>query len=159
VKLTSYTDYALRTLMYLADSGDRLVTIRDIADAQGIAKNHLTKVVHHLGMLGIVETTRGRNGGLRLGRKAEDINIGDVVRHTEQDFAVAECFEKDNLSCRYSSSCKLKGALARATAAFLGVLDDVNLATLTACDRRTDKCASPAATLLHFKSTKARRSA
>lgn len=131
MKLTSYTDYALRTLMYLAMNRDRLVTIQDIADAHRIAKNHLTKVVHQLGMLGLVETVRGRNGGLRLGREPSEIRVGDVVRSTESDFFIAECFDPEKPGCIYSASCALKGVLGRANAAFLGVLDGVTLDTLT----------------------------
>lgn len=131
MRLTSYTDYALRTLMYLALNRDRLVTIQDIADAHQIAKNHLTKVVHHLGMLGLVETVRGRNGGLRLGMEPDKINVGDVVRSTESDFFIAECFGQENGGCIYSASCALKGVLGRATAAFLNVLDGVTLDMLT----------------------------
>ena len=131
MKLTSYTDYALRTLMYLAMNRDRLVTIQDIADAHRIAKNHLTKVVHQLGMLGLVETVRGRNGGLRLGREPSEIRVGDVVRSTESDFFIAECFDPERPGCIYSASCALKGVLGRANAAFLGVLDGVTLDTLT----------------------------
>lgn len=132
MRLTSYTDYALRTLMYLALNRDRLVTIQDIADAHQVAKNHLTKVVHHLGMLGLVETVRGRNGGLRLGMEPDKINVGDVVRSTESDFFIAECFGQENGGCIYSASCALKGVLGRATAAFLSVLDGVTLDMLTA---------------------------
>ena len=131
MKLTSYTDYALRTLMYLAMNRDRLVTIQDIADTHRIAKNHLTKVVHHLGMLGLVETVRGRNGGLRLGREPSEINVGEVVRNTESDFFIAECFDPEKPGCIYASSCALKGVLGRANAAFLGVLDGVTLDALT----------------------------
>ena len=131
MKLTSYTDYALRTLMYLAMNRDRLVTIQDIADAHRIAKNHLTKVVHQLGMLGLVETVRGRNGGLRLGREPSEIRVGDVVRSTESDFFIAECFDPERRGCIYSTFCVLKGVLGRANAAFLGVLDGVTLDTLT----------------------------
>src|SRR6478672_11006356 len=80
MRLTSYTDYALRTLMFLALNRERLVTIGDIAETHHIAKNHLTKVVHQLGTLGYVETVRGRSGGLRLGREPEDIRVGDVAR-------------------------------------------------------------------------------
>jgi Rrf2 family nitric oxide-sensitive transcriptional repressor len=130
MKLTSYTDYALRTLMYLAMNRDRLVTIQDIADVHRIAKNHLTKVVHQLGMLGLVETVRGRNGGLRLGRDPSEINVGDVVRNTESDFFIAECFDPDKPGCIYSASCSLKGVLGNANAAFLAVLDGVTLDTL-----------------------------
>jgi Rrf2 family nitric oxide-sensitive transcriptional repressor len=131
MKLTSYTDYALRTLMYLAMNRDRLVTIQDIADTHRIAKNHLTKVVHQLGMLGLVETVRGRHGGLRLGREPSEIRVGDVVRSTESDFFIAECFDPEKPGCIYSASCALKGVLGRANGAFLGVLDGVTLDTLT----------------------------
>jgi Rrf2 family nitric oxide-sensitive transcriptional repressor len=130
MKLTSYTDYALRTLMYLAQNRDKLTTIQDIADAHRIAKNHLTKIVHHLGMLGLVQTVRGRNGGLRLGREPSEINVGEVVRSTESDFFIAECFDPRKPGCIYSASCRLKGVLGRASAAFLGVLDEVTLDTL-----------------------------
>lgn len=147
MKLTSYTDYALRTLMYLAMNRERLVTIQDIADAHRIAKNHLTKVVHQLGMLGLVETVRGRNGGLRLGREPSEINVGEVVRSTESDFFIAECFDPEKPGCIYSGSCALKGALGRANAAFLGVLDGVTLDTLTGQNPtrgRTGEAANPA---------------
>lgn len=130
MRLTTYTDYALRTLMYLAVNRDRLVTIQDIADLHGIAKNHLTKVVHQLGLLGLVETIRGRNGGLRLGREPSDINIGEVVRSTETDFFMAECFDANNIGCAYSAACTLKGVLSEATAAYLRVLDAVTLESL-----------------------------
>jgi Rrf2 family nitric oxide-sensitive transcriptional repressor len=86
MRLTAYTDYALRTLMYLATNRDRLVTISEIADVHGISKNHLMKVVHQLGLSGMVETVRGRNGGLRLNHEPAEINIGEVVRNSETDF-------------------------------------------------------------------------
>lgn len=127
MRLTSYTDYALRTLMYLAMNRDRLVTIQDIADSHGIAKNHLTKVVNQLSAIGMIDSVRGRNGGLRLGREPADINIGDVVRSTETDFFIAECFNPDNQSCIYSAACSLKRVLRRATNAFLAELDGVTL--------------------------------
>lgn len=127
MRLTTYTDYALRTLMYLAVNRERLVTIQDIASLHSISKNHLTKVVHHLGQLGLVGTIRGRNGGLKLGREPQDINIGAVVRQTETDFHMAECFHRDNNRCVYASACVLEDALGAATAAYLAVLDGVTL--------------------------------
>lgn len=130
MRLTTYTDYALRTLMYLAVNRDRLVTIQDIASLHGISKNHLTKVVHHLGQIGLVATIRGRNGGLKLGREPLDINIGAVVRQTETDFHMAECFHRENNRCVYASACVLEDALGEATAAYLKVLDGVTLADL-----------------------------
>jgi Rrf2 family transcriptional regulator, nitric oxide-sensitive transcriptional repressor len=131
MRLTSYTDYALRTLMHLAANRDRLVTVRDIAEFHGIAKNHLTKVVHHLGVLGMIETVRGRNGGLRLGREPGAINIGDLVRKTESDFYQASCV--DSLPDDDSSGTAadgLRGVLHCATDAYLKVLDNVTLKNL-----------------------------
>lgn len=130
MRLTAYTDYALRTLMYLAAHRDRLVTISEIADVHGISKNHLMKVVHKLGLVGMVETLRGRNGGLRLNHEPADINIGDVVRNTETDFHMAECFDPSGSECLYSPACALKDVLQSATMAYLGILDKVTLATL-----------------------------
>lgn len=127
MRLTTYTDYALRTLMHLAANRDHLVTIQDIADTHGIAKNHLTKVVHQLGLLGVVETVRGRNGGLKLGKEPDQINIGALVRNTEPDFFTAECFDRNKNQCVFTSSCILKGVLRSATDAFLAVLDGVTL--------------------------------
>jgi Rrf2 family nitric oxide-sensitive transcriptional repressor len=136
MRLTTYTDYALRTLLYLAANQQHLVTIQDIADAHDIAKNHLTKVVHQLGILGYVESLRGRNGGLRLGREPEQINIGAVVRSTEPDFYMAECFDPQKNLCMLSAGCSLKGVLSRATTAYLQVLDGVTLQTLMTRDSR-----------------------
>ena len=127
MRLTAYTDYSLRTLIYLAMNREQLVTIQHIADAHGIAKNHLTKVVHQLGVLGYIDTVRGRNGGLRLGREPADINVGEVVRCTETDFFMASCFDAASAGCMYSAACALKGVLSQATAAFLAVLDGVSL--------------------------------
>lgn len=130
MRLTTYTDYALRTLMYLAANRDRLGTIQDIANAHGIAKNHLTKVVHQLGILGFVESLRGRKGGIRLGKEPALINIGAVVRSTEPDFYMAECFDPQKNKCILSSECILKDTLYKATAAYLAVLDGVTLEDL-----------------------------
>jgi len=127
MRLTTYTDYALRTLMYLAVNRERLVTIQDIASLHSISKNHLTKVVHHLGQLGLVVTIRGRNGGLKLGHEPADIVIGAVVRQTETDFHMAECFHRENNHCVFASACVLEDALGEATAAYLKVLDGLTL--------------------------------
>jgi Rrf2 family transcriptional regulator, nitric oxide-sensitive transcriptional repressor len=134
MRLTSYTDYALRTLMYLALNREQLVTIADIAQAHNIAKNHLTKVVHHLGTLGFIETVRGRSGGLRLAREPETFSVGDVVRQTETDFYMASCFDAKAPGCLYAAGCEMRGALAQATKAFLDVLDGVTLAQMVARD-------------------------
>ena len=132
MRLTAYTDYTLRTLIYLGMHRDRLATINDIAELHGISKNHLMKVVHQLGLSGLVETVRGRNGGLRLKVEPELINIGDVVRHSETDFYMAECFSPGGSACQLAPACALKGVLAAATAAYLQVLDGQTLAQLIA---------------------------
>jgi Rrf2 family nitric oxide-sensitive transcriptional repressor len=144
MRLTAFTDYTLRTLIYLGTHRDRLATIHDVAELHGISKNHLMKVVHQLGMSGLVETVRGRNGGLRLRLDPESINIGAVVRHSETDFYMAECFDPDNVSCILAPSCALKGVLARATAAYLAVLDGVTLAELIAIEKKPGKRADVA---------------
>jgi Rrf2 family transcriptional regulator, nitric oxide-sensitive transcriptional repressor len=141
MRLTDYTDYSLRTLMYLGLNRDRLVTIQDIADVYGISKNHLMKVVHRLGLLGLVETVRGRSGGLRLGREPDKINLGEVVRKTEPDFAMVECFDKERNDCILTPACELQGVLRQAIAAYLKVLDGVTLADLLKNDARLRKFA------------------
>ena len=130
MRLTDYTDYSLRTLMYLGLNRDRLVRIQDIAEVYGISKNHLMKVVHQLGLAGLVETTRGRNGGLRLRKEPEEINLGAVVRGTEPDFTMVECFDRTANACILSPNCELQGVLRQATSAYLRVLDGVTLAHL-----------------------------
>lgn len=130
MRLTSFTDYTLRSLIFLGTHRDRLVTIQDIADLHQISKNHLTKVVHQLGVNGLVETVRGRNGGLRLALEPEDINIGAVVRQSESDFFMAECFDTEHNACVLDGACYLKIKLKEATEAYLAVLDGVTLARL-----------------------------
>ncbi len=94
MRLTNYSDYALRVLMYLAvmPSSDTLATISDIADSYQISKSHLTKIVHQLAQLDYIDSVRGKNGGIRLAMAAKDINLGQILRHTEPDFAIVPCF-------------------------------------------------------------------
>ncbi len=129
MRVTTYTDYTLRTLMYLALREPRQVTIAEIAEAYGVSQAHLMKVVHQLGVAGDITTTRGRHGGLRLARPPSDINIGAVVRRTEQDTSLVPCFEHPE-SCPIGSACVLRHALDEALAAFLAVLDRYTLADL-----------------------------
>ncbi len=130
MRLTAFTDYTLRTLMYLAVHRDRLATVQEIVELHQISKNHLTKVVHQLGLSGLIETVRGRNGGLRLNKEPAEINIGAVVRLSETDFHMAECFDKDNNTCSLNPGCVLKRVFSDATKAYLSVLDDVTLEQL-----------------------------
>jgi len=126
MRLTDYTDYTLRVLLYLAVRGDGLSTIQGISQAYGISKNHLMKVVQQLGERGWVETVRGRNGGLRLREETLALTIGDVVRVTESDFALVGCLpdrQGEQRACVITSHCRLRGALRAANDAFLAELD------------------------------------
>jgi len=135
VKLTAYTNFALRTLMYCALRGDRLSRVQDVADAYGISKSHLVKAAYQLGQLGYLENVRGRNGGIRLAMKPEDIVVGEVVRHTEGGMALVECFNPLTNTCPLMEVCRLNRAFIRACDAFLAVLDDMTLADITANQR------------------------
>jgi len=125
VKLTRYTDYALRVLMHVAARPERLSSIGEIARGYGISQNHLMKVVHDLRKSGYVAAVRGRTGGIRLARPPSEINVGEVVRHTEEGFDLVDCG-----SCVIARGCGLTGVLKEATRAFLAVLDGYTLADL-----------------------------
>jgi Rrf2 family nitric oxide-sensitive transcriptional repressor len=130
MRLTAYSDYALRLLMYLAVRPERLSTIPEVATAYGISTNHLMKVAHQLGQAGYIETVRGRGGGLRLKQSASQIGLGAVVRHTEPDMDIVPCFRADNQDCPLRRVCSLRMALLRAQQAFLKVLDDYTIGDL-----------------------------
>ena len=129
MRVTRYTDYSLRVLMYVALKGDQLSTIAEIADAYDISKNHLMKVVNQLANKGYLRATRGKNGGMRLNRPAEEINIGELVRDTEQDLELVECFGPTN-ECVITPACELKKILAQALETFFSTLDQFTLADL-----------------------------
>ena len=128
--LTVFSDYTLRVLMYLALDRTRLATIPEIATAYGISENHLMKVVHQLARAGIVETVRGKGGGIRLARAPEAIRLGDVVRASEGDTPIVACLSGDPEACRITSSCRLKGILVNAFEALYDSLDEHTLADL-----------------------------
>ena len=125
MRLTQYTDYALRALIYLGSRDDGLTSIAEIARAYAISQNHLMKVVQHLGQLGYIDTLRGRNGGIRLGKPADHICIGELVRHTEGDIELVDCD-----SCAITGPCRLPSVFREATRAFLAVLDKYTLQDL-----------------------------
>jgi Rrf2 family nitric oxide-sensitive transcriptional repressor len=131
MRLTAYTDYSLRVLMRLALRPDELVTISEIAGAYRISEHHLMKVVHQLGVAGYIETVRGHGGGMRLAKKPTEIGVGEVVRLTEPDLGLVECFRTPH-SCAIESVCVLSGVLGEALEAFLDVLDRHTLGDLVA---------------------------
>jgi Rrf2 family nitric oxide-sensitive transcriptional repressor len=145
MRLTSYSDYSLRVLIYLALRGGRLATIAEISQAYGISKAHLMKVAHELGRAGYIETSRGRGGGLGLARAPGEITVGEVVRQTEGSMDLVECFDPDTSHCRIEPACALRGVLEEALDAFLATLDRYTLANLVARRRKplTELLAAP----------------
>jgi Rrf2 family nitric oxide-sensitive transcriptional repressor len=131
MRLTGYTDYSLRVLMYLGARQDRLCSVAEISRAYGISQNHLMKVVNGLGRLGYVASARGRTGGIRLAKPAEEIPVGQVIRETEDGFDLVDCQR-----CVISSACGFAGVLDEALAAFMAVLDKYTLEDLMT--RRAD---------------------
>ena len=131
MRLSEYTDYSLRVLMYCAAQPSRLVTIAELAAHHTVSKNHLMKVVNDLARQGLLETTRGRGGGLRLLPRPEDIRVGDVVRRSETDFRLVECFDAASNTCTLTPACRLKSVFGGALAAYFEVLDGATLADIS----------------------------
>jgi Rrf2 family nitric oxide-sensitive transcriptional repressor len=127
MRLTNFTDYALRVLMYAATQEERLITIEETAEVYSISRAHLMKVVNRLTKAGFLKATRGRTGGLSLGKRPDRIRLGDVVRATEPDFALVECFAT-NSNCVITPHCRLRGVLNEALGAFTATLDRHTLA-------------------------------
>jgi len=132
LRLTLHTDYSLRLLMLLALEPDELHTIEEVAARYGISRNHLMKVTQTLAQAGFVNSLRGRGGGLRLGKPAAKIILGDVVRATEDGFNLVECFDRKTNTCVVAPVCGLRGPLEEAVLAFLRTLDKYSLADLVA---------------------------
>lgn len=131
MRLTAYTDYSLRVLIYLGLQKGRLATISEISNSYGISENHLMKITHNLGKLGYITTVRGRGGGMRLAGKPEEINLGQFARQVEPDFALVDCFDpKRRHDCVIAPACRLQLILDQAVHAFLGVLDNCTVADL-----------------------------
>ncbi len=132
MRLTKWTDYTLRVLLHCAATQNREkpVTISEIAERHDISRSHLMKIVMTLSSSGWIESSRGRSGGIRLSVEPNQIRIGDIVRQTETDFHIVECFDDDSNSCRLNGHCKLKAVLQRASDSFLNELDQVTLADM-----------------------------
>ena len=131
MRLTDYTDYTLRVLMFCALHPERSVTIAELAQSHAVSKNHLMKIVNDLARQGLLQTTRGRGGGLRLLKPAADIRIGDVVRRSETDFRLVECFDPAHNACTLTAHCQLKQVFKTALQSYLAELDKVTLADIT----------------------------
>jgi len=131
MKLTAFTDYSLRVLMYLAAAPAGRATIAEISEAFDISEHHLTKVVHFLGKKGWITTSRGRRGGMALARRPDDIVVGRVLRDTEGNAVPAACFDPAQTRCSIVSCCQLQSVLAEAVESFYAVLDRFTLADIT----------------------------
>jgi Rrf2 family nitric oxide-sensitive transcriptional repressor len=131
MKLSLFTDYSLRVLMFAALKGESF-SLSEVAESYDISRHHLVKVVNYLAKLGYLETRRGRGGGIALGMQPEDIRIGMVVRRTEDTPFIVECFDKQHNTCPINGACRLKGALAQAVNAFYETLDRHTLRDLVA---------------------------
>nr|WP_136251591.1 Rrf2 family transcriptional regulator [Ningiella ruwaisensis] len=136
MKVTRFTDYSLRILIYLALKPDELVTIQEIADSYHISKNHLMKVVQELSNRQYVTAIRGKNGGLKLHKSADDINIGNLIREMERHTVLVECFGKDN-QCVITPSCQLKRMLAEAVEEFYKCLEKYSLKDLVGVKQKS----------------------
>lgn len=130
MRLTRYTDYGLRTLIYLSLKPEGLSTVPEIAACYSISEHHLTKIVGELAHLGHIRTVRGRNGGFSLIHKPEEINIGRLVRALEDNFDLVECFQASDNACPLTPCCPLTGVLREAMESFLAVLDRYTLADI-----------------------------
>lgn len=128
MQLTLFSDYSLRLLLYLSVHRERRVALPEISAAYGISQHHLVKVVQKLSDEGLIESVRGRGGGLRLAREPRDVNVADVVRLTEPHSTLVECFEARSNTCPIDGACGLKGALLRAQHAFFAELERYTLA-------------------------------
>lgn len=131
MRLTDYTDYTLRVLMFCATHPERSVTIAELAESYAISKNHLMKIVNDLARQGVLQTTRGRGGGLRLLKPATDIRVGDVVRQSETDFRLVECFDANHNTCTLTGYCQLKQVIQNALNSYFAELDKFTLADIT----------------------------
>ena len=129
MRLTDFSDYSLRVLLYAAARDGQLITIEETSKVYGISRTHLMKVANQLTRAGFLRAVRGRSGGLTLAKAPAQIRLGDVLRTTEPDFALVECFRSDN-RCLITPRCRLRGALKEALAAFVGTLDRYTLADL-----------------------------
>ncbi|MGO2132896.1 MAG: Rrf2 family transcriptional regulator [Halomonas sp.] len=129
MRLTHFTDYSLRVLVYLALKGEERSTITEIADKFAISRNHLMKVVQELSHRGYITAIRGKHGGLLLRREPKSIGLGELIRQFENDFTLVECFGENN-RCTITPACQLRFILQDALSAFFGVLDRYTLADL-----------------------------
>ncbi|WP_151193161.1 RrF2 family transcriptional regulator [Cysteiniphilum sp. JM-1] len=128
MQLTSFTDYSLRTLVYLAMHQQRLCTAKEVAEFYQISQNHMVKIVHNLAKLGVINSSKGKGGGIALAQAPKEINIGELIAKLEPNFYMAECFNQSLKNCVLLPDCKLKSVLGNALQAFFNELNQHTLA-------------------------------
>lgn len=157
MKLTQYSDLGLRLLMYLAHRYGESVTIQEVCDRFAVSKNHMVKISHQLTNAGLIESTRGRNGGVRLAGTPESISVEQVLRATEDSFDLVECFNASQNRCVITRVCKLKGVLNAALEAYFAVLRQTSLADLTRNERALENALLPLPREIFVNSQTSRR--
>ncbi|MCC3862246.1 RrF2 family transcriptional regulator [Pseudemcibacter aquimaris] len=130
MRLTSFTDYSVRVLTYVAKKNGELASIREVSEVYGISSNHLMKVIHHLGKGDYLETIRGKNGGFRLAKEPKDINIGELIKYTEEDMTLVECLGNKEGRCLLQEECNFSNVMQEALDAFMGTINKYTLADL-----------------------------
>lgn len=128
MQLTRFTDYGLRTLMYVAARRENSTSVKEVADHYGISRNHLVKVVHRLSQLGYIETTKGKGGGIKIAKDATKLRLGDLIKQLEPNMNMVECFDANTNTCRITGSCQLKHYLFEATQNFINTMNKYTLA-------------------------------
>jgi Rrf2 family nitric oxide-sensitive transcriptional repressor len=143
MRLTSYSNYALRILMIATMRKGELITVQEVAESFDISKAHLVKCVHQLGLWGYLDNVRGRNGGFRLARAPQDITVGEIIRKTEDDLNLVECFDAVTNTCPLIGVCKLSDTFKKACRAFLEVLDGTTIADISVNRQEVLEALSP----------------
>ncbi|MFC0179046.1 Rrf2 family transcriptional regulator [Thorsellia kenyensis] len=128
MQITRFTDYGLRTLMYVASCPENIASVKEISEYYGISRNHLVKVVHKLSKLGFLETIKGKGGGIKIAEKTDSIRLGDLIKLLEPNMYIAECFNENDNGCKITNSCKLKHYFFEASQNFINTLNKYTLA-------------------------------
>ena len=128
MQLTRFTDYGLRTLMYVAARSENSASVKEVAEHYDISRNHLVKVVHRLSQLGYIETTKGKGGGIKIAKDTEKLRLGDLIQKLEPNMNMVECFDAKTNTCRITGSCQLKHYLFEATQNFINTMNKYTLA-------------------------------
>lgn len=127
MQLTSFTDYGIRVLMYLATQPEQISSVKEIAEYYNISRNHLVKITHRLSQLGYINTSKGKGGGIQISKGIEKLNLGDIIIALEPNFNIVECFDAQNNTCRITNSCHFKHYISEARENFINTMNKYTL--------------------------------